>query len=305
MNVGEILEWAVKKLEEPRSSVGSGRVNLAVLDAEVLLCEVLGKDKAWLYANKQGAINNKQRFKYKRFIRRRNKGEPVAYIVGHKEFYGLDFIVNKNVLVPRPETELLVEETIKKCQGSKGPESKISKIIEIGTGSGCVIISIIKNQLAKSKIKYIATDISNEALEVAKQNAEKHGVKNRIRFIRSDLLENKEILDPGFRRDDKWILVANLPYLDIGMKNLLDSSEVRGLKFEPSIALYGGQDGLNVYGRLLKQIKNLKNKPKYFLFEIGHNQVEILSKFMKDLGFKDFEFKKDLAGRDRVGIIKL
>ena len=281
MTVKEILQFSKNELNDFDS---------AMLDAEVLLSFVLEKDKAWIYARLDKEIKNKDLKKFKKLIDKRKKGVPAAYLIGYKEFFGLNFEVNKNVLIPRPETEMLVEKTID-LVGNK----KNIKLLEIGTGSGCIIISLAKNL----EVKFVASDVSKKALKIAKKNAIKNNVLGKIKFVKSDLLKNI--------KEEKFdIIVANLPYLDINHKNLLESSETRGLKFEPQQALYSGEDGLDLYRELFLQIAELDNKPKFIVCELGDKQADKFERIVK----KSFEnckinFVKDAKGLRHVGIIEL
>ena len=236
MNLFQALNWASQKLSK-------SKIESAMLDAEILLSFVLKNPKEFIYAHPEDTISKIQDTRYKKYLLRRIKGEPVAYIIGHKEFYGLDFLVNKNVLIPRPKTELLVEEILK--------NKNIKIIADIGTGSGCIAIALAKNN---PKLKIYATDISARALEVAGQNAKFHKVK--ITFKKGNLLE-------PIKHIKLDALVANLPYLSkkIYQKNYSQ------LKFEPKLALLAGQGGLECYKKLFSQIRKLKHKPKYIYIE--------------------------------------
>ncbi len=275
MKICQILKFAIEKKK------------LSNLDAEVLLCFVIQKNKAFIYSYPEFELSKIQENKFKKFIKQRIKKKPVAYIIGKKEFYSLDFLINKNVLIPRPETEILVQESLKLLEKNKN----IKNIIEIGTGSGCLIISLAKN--IKNK-KFYATDISKQALSIAKKNAENNNIKNKIKFIKSDLLKNLNI---NFTNS---ILIANLPYLPNKYKKQVS----KDLFFEPQKALYAGKDGLFFISKLLKQISKLKNKPKYILLEFDSSQKnEIKKTVQKLLGKINIKFIKDLAGRNRVVII--
>jgi len=275
MKICQILKFVIEKKK------------LSNLDAEVLLCFVIQKNKAFIYSYPEFELSKIQGNKFKKFIKQRIKKKPVAYIIGKKEFYSLDFLINKNVLIPRPETEILVQESLKLLEKNKN----IKNIIEIGTGSGCLIISLAKN--IKNK-KFYATDISKQALSIAKKNAENNNIKNKIKFIKSDLLKNLNI---NFTNS---ILIANLPYLPNKYKKQVS----KDLFFEPQKALYAGKDGLFFISKLLKQISKLKNKPKYILLEFDSSQKnEIKKTVQKLLGKINIKFIKDLAGRNRVVII--
>ena len=269
MDIKSALMWAIKILNK-------NNIKSAQLDAEVLLYNTLNKNKTFLYSHPEFELTKKQIKKYKKYILRKAQNEPVAYILNKKEFYGLNFFVNKHVLIPRPETELIVDEALKL--------KNISKILEIGTGSGCISVSLAKNLNNK---KYLATDISKKALKVAKKNAKKNKVPDDIDFIKSDLLNNKKI--QKFNSD---IIIANLPYLPEKYKSEVD----KNIFFEPQDALWSGKDGLNHYKKFFKQIKKYNLKPKYVFIEIDPNQTE---KLKKTFGNK-ISFIKDLNNKERI-----
>jgi release factor glutamine methyltransferase len=268
------------------------------IEIELLLMEVLGKSKEFLYMNPKHRLTRIQINRLTRLIKRRETGEPVAYILGYKDFMGLRFKVNKHTLIPRPETELIVElvmQSIKELN-KKSVKNKQINILDVGTGSGCIPISIVKLLpiIKYPNIQISASDISPTALTVAKQNAKNlipqfshtpmHG---RIEFIKSDLLTkinaNKE-LD---------IIVANLPYGWFGVKNRF-SSVKDGLKFEPKLALYTKEKGLYEIHRLLQQISLRKNKPKFIFLEFDPRQKIELEKLAKQIFPKaKYKFYKD------------
>jgi len=228
MQINNLLFWAIKKT--------------TALDAEVLLSHTLNKPKSFLYTYPEKKLTQAQVRKYKSLISRRAKHEPVAYITGHKEFYGLDFYVNQHTLIPRPETEALVEKIIK--------NKDIHSIADIGTGSGCIAIALAKNN---PKLNIYAIDISSKALTVARKNAKAHKVKN-ITFKQGNLLEPIK----NIKLD---AIVANLPYLS----EKVYKKNYQHLKYEPKQALYAGKDGLDYYKKLLKQINKLKHKPQLYI----------------------------------------
>jgi release factor glutamine methyltransferase len=282
------IKKALKFGQETLKTTG---IKTALLDSEVLLCFVTKKTREFFYTYPDSRITTQQITKFKSLIKKRATHYPIAYIVKHKEFYNLDFYVNSHVLVPRPETELLVEETITLLKTNP----TLKTIAEIGTGSGCVTISILKN--INKKITAFATDICKRALKIATKNAINHKVN--IKFLQGNLyqpLNNKKI----------DILISNPPYLDTKNKNLLHSSNEKALKHEPSKALYAGKLGLDKYTELFQQIETAKNKPKYILIEIGHSQAKYLKELVeKHLPNSKITTKKDLAKRNRVMLIKL
>ncbi len=251
------------------------------LDTELILCFTIKKKKEWVLSNSDFELSVNQVKRFKKLILKRSKNYPIAYITGYKYFFGLKLKVNKHVLIPRPETELLVESTLKVAD----PQGQI---LDIGTGSGAIAVSLAKN-LENAKI--IASDNSSFALSMARKNARTYKLNKKIKFVKSDLLEK-------FKNLKINIIIANLPYV----KNDWDHASI---KHEPHSALYSGKSGLVHYFKLLKQIKKYNINPKYLIIEISPEQVEIISKKTKELFVNaNIEIKKDLAGLDRVIIIK-
>ena len=310
MTISQALISAIKKLK-------SKSIKTSALDAEVLLAFVLNKPKAFLYTYPEKNLTQDQLNKFQNFIKRHLKGEPIAYLRGFKEFYGLKFIVNKNVLTPRPETELLAEEVISSLRapqrGAKqsrdcfvnrpeiksglSPRNDGYMIADVGTGSGCIVIALAKilpKTYNLKPITYCATDISSSALKIAKKNAKIHNVK--IKFYHGNLikpLKNKKI----------DIIVANLPY-EPNKKNQFKTAETIGLKYEPKIALFAKKNGLYYYEKLFKQINGRKQKPRLIFCEIDPGQKNSLKKLAKKyLPDYQIEIKKDLAGLNRVFIL--
>ncbi|KKQ06774.1 MAG: Release factor glutamine methyltransferase [Candidatus Moranbacteria bacterium GW2011_GWE1_36_7] len=276
------------------------------LDLEILIANSLKKTREFVLTYPEQTITRLQETKIKKDISRRMKGEPIAYIVGHKEFYGLDFIVNKHTLVPRPETEMIVELVTSNQQSviSKNSNAK-NIIIDIGTGSGNIIISIAKTlatsyELPVTGYSFFATDISKEALKIAKKNAKLIGVDKKIKFLHGDLL--KPLLKAKKLMPNKLIITANLPYLS---KEIYQSAPIDVKKFEPKSALYSAEAGLAHYGKLLQQIQKLlaasyELRVTIFL-EISPEQKQPLMKLIKNILPKArMEFKKDLAGKWRI-----
>ncbi|OGE28043.1 protein-(glutamine-N5) methyltransferase, release factor-specific [Candidatus Daviesbacteria bacterium RIFCSPHIGHO2_01_FULL_40_11] len=220
--------------------------------------------------------------------------KPSQYIKGWVEFYKLKFKVIPDVLIPRPETELLVDEVLKCIKYYvSGIKGKYILVLDIGTGAGNITISVAKNA---SNVRIIATDISNEALEVAKQNAKLHKVLNKITFLQSDLLgtENAQMRSIG----TPDIIVTNLPYIPSARIPYLDSSVK---DFEPHIALDGGEDGFELYRKLFTQIRERSWKPKLILGEIDYTHGELaINEAQKYFPQAKIEIKTDLAKKQRI-----
>ncbi len=256
------------------------------LDLDCLLGYITGHDRTWLYAHPEITLNKNQKTKLNQLIKRRLKGEPIAYLLGHKEFFGLDFIVNKHTLIPRPETELLVEEVLS--------TQNITTIADIGTGSGCIAIVLAQN---RPDWKIYATDISSDALRVARKNSLKN--KTEIIFKKGNLLQPVKNINLD-------AIVANLPYVPNPRSNQKTNTYTRGLKFEPKNALYAGRDGLNLFKQFFQQIKIFDLHPKYIYLEIGHNQADAIKKLTnKYLPIASVKIKTDLAKQDRLAIITI
>lgn len=267
------------------------------LDLDLLIAAAIKKSREFILTHPEYKLSKSQSSKLKTQILRRIKHEPIAYILGQKEFYGLEFKVDKNTLIPRPETELIIEKVLK-----LQPKNKI--IIDIGTGSGNIIISLAKN--LKGKNNFFATDISSKALAIAQQNSRFHKVSNKIKFLHGSLLEPIEKKCFMSHVPRSIIIVTNLPYLNLGWKNLLKSSKTKGLKFEPHIALYAGNDGLDAYRQFANKLKLLYQQIPSditILCEIGHLQTKGMQKIFSFA--KNIKFSKDLSGKFRVAQIKL
>jgi len=254
----------------------------AFLDALIILEFVLKKDRAWILAHDDESLNKKQLSDYNKLIAKRKKHWPVAYLLGEKEFYGRKFMVNKNVLIPRPESELIIDLVLPLL-------NKNSVLIDLGTGSGCLIISaLLQNKNIKQAI---AVDISSQALKITKQNAQNYKLDKKVKFIKSNLL--KKINFKTLSKTDEIITMANLPYLT--KKQMSEAS----IKHEPKQALIAGNDGLKYYHELAKQLKNIQHQIT-LICEINPGQKNGFKKL-----WPQTIFKKDLAGKIRVGIVKI
>lgn len=263
-------------------------------EAEILLSNFLGISREGIFAHPEAEISSKN---FKKFLIKcagRARGKPLAYLTHHKEFFSFDFYVDERVLIPRPETETLVEAVVEKMfkiSSKKPDEMDMFSVCDIGTGSGCIAISLAK---AWPDIKITACDISSEALKVAKKNAKIHDVLDRVEFIKSDLMS--AVSDRYFD-----FIVANLPYIAEDEKHLVDK-EV--LNYEPKEALFGGKTGLELFEKLFKQLSPLTPHSSTLVCEIGFNQRPAIKKLIKRyFGNVDVEWKKDLVGIDRVFVL--
>jgi release factor glutamine methyltransferase len=256
------------------------------LDAEVLLAESLGIDRVGLYTHFDQPLLPDELTRFKKLILRRLSREPVAYILGRREFWSLPFKVSPEVLIPRPETELLVSEALKILAH---PERISPRVLEIGTGSGAVSVAIAK-EIPSARI--VATDLSAGALSVAEENAVQNGVRGQIQFLKGDLFQPL----PGGEEFD--LIVTNPPYVSRKEFAAL-SPEVRN--FEPRTALDGGLDGLDFFRRTLPGAGDSLRSGGWFLAEMGKGQYqEILTMAEKVPDLDSFDFVRDLAGMKRV-----
>lgn len=266
------------------------------LDAELLVAHVLGKDRNFVLTNPSKKLNTNQLSELEKLKQKRLKHYPVPYLTNKQEFFGREFFVDENVLIPRPDTETLIAEAIQTLAG-KTP----SYAIDIGTGSGCIAITLAKEIPDHT---YLATDISPEALKTASLNAIKHLVRDEINFYLGNLLE------PVFHKEGhvppkNLLITANLPYLDLS-KVPSEQQATQGILREPRLALHGGDKGLKTYYNFLGQIHDLNIKDSTILIEISPEQKKYLEKLIKKLlPHSKVETKKDLSQQDRVIRIEL
>lgn len=272
---------ALKKTTEflEKKGIESARVN-----AEIMLAHILKCKRLQLYLSFDRPLNDNEKNLYREFLLRRIKHEPVQYITGNVDFYGLDFQVNRSVLIPRPETEILVETIIKNTNVNDE-----TNILDIGTGSGNIAISLAKH-LPNSKIT--AIDKSKEALIIAVKNSELNNVRERINFIENDILIDQKIFDNVFD-----IVVSNPPYVS---KEEYNNLEPELNKHEPSIALTDFSDGTIFYNSISNQVKNFLNTNGKLFFELGAGQSKKVKEFMEQNNFYNIQIIKDYNNHDRV-----
>ncbi|MEA2007326.1 MAG: peptide chain release factor N(5)-glutamine methyltransferase [Patescibacteria group bacterium] len=276
------------------------------LDAELLLANVLRKSREFVISYPKKRLNEKQIHDFESMIIRRTNDEPLAYLTGEKEFYGLSFLVDKNTLIPRPETELIVDKALDMLRSML--RNKII-VVDVGTGSGNIIISVAKKLLqtiSGENTDLFAIDPSIKVLKVAQNNAKKHGVSENIKFLNGRFL-NPLVNNPLFDiRDSSILILANLPYLS---KDIYNTSPNCVKIFEPENALLSGQVGLDHYRKLLNQIKLLtieQGISATTLIEISPEQKSLIIQEIKSLlPSAKIEFKKDLAEKWRLVIITM
>jgi release factor glutamine methyltransferase len=278
-----------ESLERGATQLASGpHPEKARMDAEALLLHQTGKNRAWLIAHLDDDFAGCRAIGYAALLDRRAKGEPIQYIAGECEFYGMPFRVTPDVLIPRPETELLVEKAVQLIPiFDRGPKGFAPRFLDVGTGSGAIAISIAHDW---SRAAITAIDCSPTALEVARSNAERLGFANRIRFLEGDLLAPVagEVFD---------LVVSNPPYVPEGDRGSL-AVEVRD--HEPAVALFAGEDGLGIYRRLIPSAYACLAHGGYIALEIGYGQQDSVRALLEATGFVQIEFTPDLQGIPRV-----
>ncbi len=251
-------------------------------DAETLLLHSIGKNRAWLLAHLDDDAGEGALAGYENLVRRRVAGEPIQYIIGNTEFYGLPFRVTSDVLIPRPETEHLVERAIALAAGFASP-----RIADVGTGSGAIAVALA-HDLRSAQIT--AIDISKAALDIARENAERNSAASRITFTEGNLLQ--AVAHERFN-----LVVSNPPYVPSADRDSL-SVEVRD--YEPARALFASNDGLDIYRRLIPEAYAALLPAGFIVLEIGYGQSEAVRALLADAGFVQVEFTSDLQGIPRV-----
>lgn len=257
-------------------------------EVELLFTEVLNYERYKLYLNEDLILNRNQRYIISKALRKRIEGEPIQYILGKAEFMGLDFRVNKDIFIPRPETEILVEIAIRFINLYLSPPAS-RHILDIGTGSGCIAISLAK---FLSNVTITATDISEKTLEIARHNALINNVSEKVRFIRSNLFTQYAI-----RNSQYDLIVSNPPYIPTAEINKLQPE----VKHEPCIALDGGNDGLNFYRRIVMEAPSYLKVDGFLIMEMGFNQTgKVKNIFQNSQNFEIIDIVKDYNNINRV-----
>jgi release factor glutamine methyltransferase len=292
MDVRGALRTGISQLREKQ-------VAFYTLAAELLLLHVLGRDRAWVYAHPEEPINSQELETFLSLISRRANGEPTQHLTGKQEFWSLEFDVTPDVLIPRPETEHVIEVALDRValrelragrpQKTKGEGFLIA---DIGTGSGCLAIALAKELPAAT---IYATDISPAALAVARRNAVRHGIENRIHFFESDLL--RPLAAEGTKESAFDLIVSNPPYIPRRDANTL-AREVRD--HEPAVALYGGEEGYELYAGLIALARRYLKPGGIFVSELGHDSLPAVQPLLDGPQWTAVGVSNDLAGIPRV-----
>ena len=273
MNIENILIEGISILQ-------ANKIANPQLDSEILLSKSINKDKKYIILNPKEILKSKQLIRFKGLIERRKKGEPIAYLINKKEFWKEDFYVDKNVLIPRPDTELIVEEVLKIY-----PIKSQLNFLDIGTGSGCILLSILKE---RANFYGTGIDISKKSIEVSKFNAKKLDLSNRTKFFHSSV--------DNFKIGKYDIVVSNPPYIELLNLKYLEKDVVN---FEPKLALSGGFDGFSKIRKVINKASILIKKNGKFILEIGFNQKNKVKKILKKEGFYINKAIKDYGNNDR------
>jgi len=324
MTFEKFYQRAVAKLKSASPEGGPFEgIATPELDVKVLIKEVLLKDEASLLLHPQMLLTNYQLEKLNKLVKKRANNQPIAYLVGHKEFFGYDFMVNKNVLIPRPETEFLVEEALRfiKQKSNKNQKPKTNyQVLDMGTGSGCIIISLtlelekLCTEDCVLRTKLHASDISKKALNIAKKNAAKFGIKNKIKFYHSDLFGNRLL----HKKYD--IIIANLPYVPLPCHPRANNDSTRGscsiqdsrfhgngsIRFEPQNAIFADDNGAAIIEKFLIEAKKYLNTDGTILIELDPRNAKQIEKFAnKQFPEAKIDLKQDLARLDRYLFISI
>jgi release factor glutamine methyltransferase len=273
MNIENILNEGINVLEK-------NKISNPQLDSEILLSSSIKRDKKHIILNPKELLNSEQLGKFKSLIERRKKGEPIAYLINKKDFWKDEFFVNKDVLIPRPDTELIIEQVLKIY--SKMAQSQV---LDIGTGSGCILLSILKE---RPNFYGTGIDISKKSINVSKFNAKQLNLINRVKFFHSSV--------DNFKIGKYDLIVSNPPYIELLNLKYLEKDVVN---FEPKLALNGGLDGFSKIRKVINKAKNLIKKNGKFILEIGFNQKNKVKKILKEEGFYVNRAIRDYGNNDR------
>jgi len=273
MNIEDILNEGISILKKNKTPNPQ-------LDSEILLSCSIQRDKKHIILNPKEILNTEKLSKFKSLIERRKKGEPIAYLINKKEFWKDEFFVNKDVLIPRPDTELIIEQVLK----ISSKEEQL-QVLDIGTGSGCILLSILKE---RPNFYGTGIDISKKSINVSKFNAKQLNLINRVKFVHSSV--------DNFKIGKYDLIVSNPPYIELIYLKYLEKDVVN---FEPKLALSGGLDGFSKIRKVINKARNLIKKNGKFILEIGFNQKNKVKKILKEEGFYINKSIKDYGKNDR------
>jgi release factor glutamine methyltransferase len=273
MNIENILNEGINILQK-------NKIPNPQLDSQILLSNLIKRDKKHIILNPKEPLNPEQSKIFKSLIERRRKGEPVAYLINKKEFWKDEFFVNKDVLIPRPDTELIIEQVLKIY--SKDAQLQV---LDIGTGSGCILLSILKERL---NFYGTGIDISKKSINVSKLNAKQLNLTSRVKFFHSSV--------DNFKIGKYDLIVSNPPYIEFFNLKYLEKDVIN---FEPKLALSGGFDGFSKIRKVISKAKTLIKKNGKFILEIGFNQKNKVKKILKEEGFYINKAIKDYGKNDR------
>jgi len=279
MKIKDIINYGVAMIKNTESPS---------LETQMMIAKVIEKDRLYIMLNLEEDIDESKVEIIKTMIDKRKNSYPLQYILGEREFWGMDFKVSEGVLIPRQDTEILIEETLKKLKDNKHKSNL--KGFEIGVGSGIISITLLKEI---ETLTMIGVDINDKAIELTKANALKHEVSDRLCILNSNLFEkiNKE--------NQFDFIISNPPYIET---KVIDSLQEDIKQHEPKLALDGGEDGLDFYRAIIEQSKSYISPEGFIAFEIGYNQAEAVKKIFVENGYPNVTVAKDLAGFDRVVI---
>ena len=278
MNIEKAINHGSKILE--KYSIRSAK-----LDSEILISKVIGHERDYILLNQNDYLNKDHLNHFKSLINQRSKGKPIAYLIGKKDFWNYEFKINNYVLVPRPDTELIIEEVLKLTKNKNR-----LKLLDIGVGSGCILLSILSE---KKDFYGVGIDISKKCLDLSKINALNLGVLNRVKFFKTDV--------DNFNYGKYDLIVSNPPYIRKFDLKYLDK-EV--MNFEPKLSLDGGLDGLSVIRKVVKKASELLRTNGILILEIGFDQKDRVKKILKNRGFYINKVLKDYANNYRCIISK-
>ena len=267
-------------LIEGINTLQTSRVLKSQLDTEILLSNSINKDKKYIILNPKEILNTEQLIIFKNLIDRRKKGEPIAYLINKKEFWNNKFFVNKDVLIPRPDTELMIEQVLKIY--SKNTQLQV---LDIGTGSGCILLSILKE---RKNFYGTGIDISKKSINVSKFNAKQLNLNKRVKFFNSSV--------DNFKIGKYDLIVSNPPYIKLLS---LKYKEKDVINFEPKLALNGGLDGLSEIRKVINKVSSLIKINGKFILEIGFNQKNKVKKILEEESFYVNKAIKDYGNNDR------